>query len=1277
MLLVMTPLVAPSAKGPGIPGSEGRDVLLKIKGVSSTALMEMVGQPIPFNALLVGSDQGLQQASTIVSLGPTRTLRSGLVAAPTVGDPMELISVANIDGIQTVWVKPRPDIPDISALAADPSNVVPETDTFFVREFLGVNQVNSQFGINGTGTTVAVVDTGTDFSNPDLHGALNYVNLPGGIREPLILDADESQILLLKGFTAFPNGTIPTKGVKFTTVTGDPFAQSTTPTVNYAVNSIPSMSGVYRFGITQQAFFFRGSPSGIPSSFNRVGVLLYDPVSPGDYTAARVDLDNNKNFTDDAAIDYLGDRVSSLDTSGGGFPDRTAGTLGGFFHDIFLLFGPVARYLPGWDRTGHFLSIFYDNNSHGTATAGHVGSRGVTTYNLDVFGPQKLPGIAPGAKILAVKGLTVGNVEGGMLFAAGFDVAPDGTVFYTGSRRADIISNSWGISTQHYDLFGFGFDFESMFENGLAMPGFLDPNYPGIIIVHAAGNGNFGYGTITSPGSASFVISVGASTSLHTTANLFGFSPEGKIDDIIHFSARGPTPVGELKPDVANVGAFAWDIGRIFEGFPQGTTIFSGTSEATPLTAGVVALMLQATNKAISDPFVIRNLLQSTAKDLGYNPLAQANGRVDAYRAVLAAKRLNGETPVGPSTYSVSSRQSISQLTRVLGDAWALQWGAEIPDYFSFNFAMSLPPLQTLMERAVGPQPSGSLYLGRLGPGESEGFDLNVRDLNNQAGTVTAQGLDYSLIGQNIITDTVSVPTPNPVAGGPAGINEGQKFIILPPSMFTGSTLTQFNLITDFSNFDPDFDYTREYRYRLWVFDWVDSDGDGIIQAGELRQFNYGFPHGTSVQTTVADLTGRLSSPISQIVVRVDMNRRSSTVPAATVPFTLTISKYTRVSDPTISFSGPLSLPANGNVQLQGTITVPAGATPGVRERMVEVTITTASGTTVRIVPVSFSVVGDVGNGTPLTLTPANSKEAVLYDLGAVRGSFDWSWRYESGDWRVYTVRVSDSEAFALQASFTWTYANTTIDIFVLGGDGQFAGIPPGSGTPYSRNLGAGIFRWHSIVDSLNQPLQMSVNLAQTRYILNQFGQRAHSQVFTIYIHEVLHAGKVLSETITGTAQALKTEQRLAGVLVQRSLLTPVPVSTSITLPFSVSPSPGSPAPANTTSLSINAFSSSSSVTFTPTLPQNLATSFAPNTMISTDLIQLQARSNVPGTSVLAVSFATTIPDLRVFTRRMTTFSEFAVASPFPQLSFSSPIYIMQDWTVLAVRLGGRQPIPE
>jgi len=1255
LLLMATLLLSPlmtittvSVVSPENGQALSRNPKSKIYGIPQAALISELGEDAPILVSIYGSSAGIEEARAYVELGNVRRVPSGEFFARGVTTVGDLEAIEGIAEISAIWTKMKPVVPDPTLLAPDPNNIVPETDMYQMRELLGVNKLFTEFGLTGEGVTVAVVDTGTDYAHPDLIDALDYVSLGGGAggREPLVLDADESQVLTFTTFTAV-GGYIPTIGHQ--PVLYYPY-KLTLPvlTVNYKIGTIPTGLGGYKFSMT--------SESGVPSAFYRVGVLLTDPTTAGDYDTAYVDLNNNKDFTDDVALSYWGDRVTRLDTTGDGFPDRTIGVLGGFFYDTLLWFGPNARFYPGWDRTGNYMSIFYDYGGHGTNTAGNVASRGLWTFNIPTVGPVKLPGIAPKAKILAAKALWFGNTEPAMLWASGFDVDASGKFYYTGSKRADIISNSWGISSQVYDLFGFGYDFESMFENGLATPGFLDPSFPGAIIVHAAGNGGFGYGTITSPGSASMVITVGASTSFHTVGYQFGNSPYGKVDDVIAWSARAPTPVGEIKPDVMNVGAFSFDIAGIFRG---GYTVFSGTSQSTPLTAGVVALMLEATGKTLTNPQTIRTILQTTAEDLGYNGLVQASGRVDAYKAVLLAK---GDVP--DPGFKISSTESMSNLQEILAQAWYLQWAAGIPDYFTSTLANTftvpnpqIPDLSNV--------PSGSLFFGRMKPGTANEFKLLVENLGTtDLEIVSSRALKYAKIGEDTISGTLDIPT----------VGDGRVNYLYDPSDFVGSTLTRFNLVVDFSKFDTNYDYTWDYRYRLWIFEWKDENGDGIMQETELRLYNYSYDTETTQEAMVGNLYDRLNSTSSKIVVRVEGTKNTGRPALPGVPFTVAITKYAREEDTSVSLS-PMSktVPAGGAVWINGILNTLETATSGVHEGLVEVQIQSSAGLTTRILPYTYVAVVHLSSGLN-TITPAPSNEEVLYDLGVVRGSLDWRWRYEAGEWRVYAVEVRSDEVtglktFALEVNFQWTDPETTIDVFTLGPDGQFAGLYMGTGLGFSFIVpgsasGNYRFRWHSIYDRTGTPILQNIAFPQTNYIVGQYGYRLEiPAVFTIYVHEVRHDGNRLSEPITGTVRPLITAARLQPI-VPINPGKSKPLETSVTLPYQVDVSPTSPSPSNTASLIFDG-AKTGPVTFSPTLPVSLSTMYPPGTEISTTIISLQA--SVPKTAILgdyvaATIIKTTLPDLRVFIRTgIVTYSE-------P----SAPLYAFQDWTVVSAEPGVR-----
>ena len=147
-------------------------------------------------------------------------------------------------------------------------------------------------------------------------------------------------------------------------------------------------------------------------------------------------------------------------------------------------------------------------------------------------------------------------------------------------------------------------------------------------------------GAIGAPGNAPWVITVGASSTMGTASR--------SDDTMASFSSRGPTFLDwAAKPDLVAPGegsVSTLSAGSTLaterptavlpgaDGTPEYLSL-SGTSMATPVVSGVVALMLQANPKLT--PNAVKAILQYTAQEYpGYKPLEQGAGFLNAVGAV-------------------------------------------------------------------------------------------------------------------------------------------------------------------------------------------------------------------------------------------------------------------------------------------------------------------------------------------------------------------------------------------------------------------------------------------------------------------------------------------------------------------------------------------------------------------------------------------------------------------------------------------------------------------
>ncbi|HBI05076.1 MAG TPA: peptidase S8 [Paenibacillaceae bacterium] len=147
----------------------------------------------------------------------------------------------------------------------------------------------------------------------------------------------------------------------------------------------------------------------------------------------------------------------------------------------------------------------------------------------------------------------------------------------------------------------------------------------GIVVVVAAGNEGSEQGTISSPGISPKVITVGAMNDANTI--------DRKDDVIAKFSSRGPTIDGLIKPDLLAPGVDIISLRSNGSSLDKNMKsnrrdndyfILSGTSMATPICAGVVAVILQQHPQLTPDQ--VKDQLLSKTEDRGYPPNVQGKG---------------------------------------------------------------------------------------------------------------------------------------------------------------------------------------------------------------------------------------------------------------------------------------------------------------------------------------------------------------------------------------------------------------------------------------------------------------------------------------------------------------------------------------------------------------------------------------------------------------------------------------------------------------------------
>jgi Subtilase family len=296
------------------------------------------------------------------------------------------------------------------------------------------------------------------------------------------------------------------------------------------------------------------------------------------------------------------------------------------------------------DAPNENLNVFSDEFNGDVST---MAAQGTVTYtyasqlpysNISPSCSFRIVGDATGASLVTTGFFTDTNSQGQI-------VAPESQVI-AGLQQAvnegvNVVSESYGYG----QLPGANDDLLAPTNDAMVAAG--------VVVVESAGDSGSS-GTVEAPADDPNVIDVGGTNDLRLLAQADGYTKGWEDDNMTTLSSGGTAPNGRVVDLVAPGYLALAAAGAGQTPLPLPTEAFGGTSQSAPFTSGAAADVIQAYRDshggASPTPAQVKEILTSTATDIGAEADQQGAGLLNVYAAVEAARQMPGTTATGPST---------------------------------------------------------------------------------------------------------------------------------------------------------------------------------------------------------------------------------------------------------------------------------------------------------------------------------------------------------------------------------------------------------------------------------------------------------------------------------------------------------------------------------------------------------------------------------------------------------------------------------------------------